>query len=178
MSDTTTDLFAARPAAGEHDPYFASYIAKVPDGSILETLVAQRDALTGRWSGYAEALGTHRYAEGKWCVKEVIGHLIDCERVFGYRALAASRGDAASLPGFDENVYIAGGRYQDRSMDEILGEYTAVREATLAFLAGLDAERLGRVAQANGSPVSARATAWITAGHELHHASVIEERYL
>ncbi len=176
-SDITPDAQATRPAAGEHDASFGPYIAQVPDGSILETLVAQRDELIERWSRL-EDRAEHRYADGKWSIKEVLGHLVDCERVFGYRALCASRGDATSLPGFDENEYNARGRHHQRPLAEILGEYNAVRESTLALLAGLDDVRLTRLGRANGSPVSARAAAWITAGHERHHANVIEERYL
>ncbi|MGH7713879.1 MAG: DinB family protein, partial [Gemmatimonadaceae bacterium] len=119
----------------------------------------------------------HRYAEGKWSVAEVIGHLADCERIFAYRAMRFAREDTTPLEGFDENAYTPAGRFDARSLGDVAAEFAAVRAATLALFRSLDSAALERVGPANGAPVSVRALAYIIAGHERHHVGLLNTRY-
>jgi hypothetical protein len=119
-----------------------------------------------------------RYAEGKWSIREVVGHVIDAERVFGYRALCIARGETASLPSFDENEYVANASFDHCTLEELLEEFVQVREGHLAFFRHLSKEAWTRSGVANASPVSVRALAFILAGHPRHHLAVLRERYL
>jgi len=166
----------ALPAADEYAPYYGKYVALVgPD--VLAALEAQARSTAALLAATPEAKGGHRYAEGKWSVKEVIGHLADGERVFAYRALRFARTDATELPGFDENVYVPAGKFDRRTLADVAAEFAAVRAATLAFARSLDDEALARRGSANNTPVSVRALVAIIAGHELHHVKILRERY-
>ncbi|HXI20959.1 MAG TPA: DinB family protein [Gemmatimonadales bacterium] len=167
-----------RPAAGEFDPYFGTYIGQVPGEDALPPLVAQRRSTMQLFEGLTEAQGELRYAAGKWSIKEIVGHLADAERIFAYRLLRIARADPTPLASFDENAYVPAGRFDRRPLPDLAAEFAAVRDATLYLLAGLDAEALSRVGTASGKPISARALAWIIAGHQIHHLRVIRERYL
>ena len=178
MNRSTPMLLTTRPAPGEFAPYYARYVDAVPDGDVLETIETHLDAWVELLDRFGEARAGHRYAPGKWSVKEVIGHLADAERIFVYRALCAARGESGPLPAFDENAYVARADFDRRTLNSLLGEFTAVRRATLSLFRNLDDEALARRVVANNQPVSARAIAWIAAGHERHHARLLEERYL
>jgi uncharacterized damage-inducible protein DinB len=176
---TASPLLTEPPseASGEFLPYYARYVALVPAGDLLATLEAQLADTVALVDQVGEARAGHRYAPGKWSVREKLGHVIDTERVFAYRALCAARGEAAALPGFDENAWVAGSDFDQRTLGSILGEFMAVRRATLALFRHLDDRALARRVTANGAPVTARALAWIIAGHELHHRRLLDERY-
>lgn len=167
-----------RPDPSEFSPYYAGYVARVPDGDIVETLGAQVDATVALVQSLDEAKGSHRYAPGKWSIRQVLGHMADTERIMGYRALRVARGDATPLPGFDENLYVQNARFDERTLASLSDELALVRKATLAVLAPLDEQELGRAGSANGAPITARALAWIIAGHERHHVAILRERYL
>jgi len=167
-----------RPAASEYAPFYARYVAALPEGELLPLLDAQHDELQSLLAAIAEPRGTHRYAPGKWSIKELVGHLTDTERIFTYRLLCAARGDATPLPGFDENAYVPPAEFDARPLASIAAEAAAVRRATLALLDGLPASAHARQGNANGAPISVRAIAWIIAGHERHHLQVLRERYL
>jgi uncharacterized damage-inducible protein DinB len=166
----------ALPAADEHAPYYGKYVALVGPDS-LAALEAQAPTTAALLAATPEERGGFRYAEGKWSVKEVIGHLADAERVFAYRALRFARADATDLPGFDENAYVPAGRFDRRTLKDLAAEFAAVRAATLAFARSLDGEALLRRGSANGNPASVRALLAIIAGHELHHVGLLRERY-
>jgi DinB superfamily len=125
-----------------------------------------------------EAIRALRYAPGKWTLKEVVGHLIDDERIFAYRALCVARGDARRLPGFDENEYVAATDFESRPLPRLIAEYRAVRAATLALFAPLTAEEWVRRGNVNGYEASVRGLAFHVAGHELHHLRTLREKYL
>jgi uncharacterized damage-inducible protein DinB len=167
-----------RPAADEHVAYFQKYIALVPDGDIVGALASQMPVTVELLSGLSDAQANFRYAPGKWSVKEVVGHMLDSERVFTYRALAAARGEPAPLPSFDQDLYVANAGFESRSLASILEALTAVRAATVALFASFDEAAMSRRVIASGNPVTARALAWITAGHELHHRRDLREKYL
>jgi hypothetical protein len=166
-----------RPASSEYAPFYAGYVARVPEDDILAVLAAQKQEIAALARSIDGARADYRYAEGKWTVRELLGHVVDGERVFGYRAFCISRGEEAALPGFDENQYVAAAPRDGASLLDLGAEFAAVREANLAFLRRLGDDAWPRVGTASGKPVSVRALAWIMAGHPRHHLSVLRERY-
>ncbi len=177
MTATATAPRATRPASDEHVPYYATYINKVPDGDIVRTLRSQFADTLAYLKSIPESRGGHRYAEGKWSIREVIGHLADAERVFAHRAFRFSRDDSTPLPGFDENAYVAKSRFDDRTLASLIAEFEAVRGASIALFDSLYPGEWTRQGEANGKGVSVRALAWIVAGHELHHLAILQDRY-
>lgn len=169
-----------RPAPGEFDPYYSGYIERAAaesKGDIRALLERQSSEFRAAFDSFGETRGGHRYAAGKWSVKEVAGHIADAERVFTYRALRAARADATPLPGFDENTWVEAAGFDRRTLRELVDDLVAVRSATLALVAGLDAEAIERRGVANGKPFSVRAIVWIVAGHAAHHLHILRERY-
>lgn len=175
---TTAATVLERPGADEHAEYYSKYTSLVPDGDLLEFLDRQLGEFEGFLRGIPAHLHDHRYAEGKWSIREVIGHISDAERIFSYRALRFSRGDPTPLASFDENAYVADARFAEQEFDHLVDEWVAVRRATLALLRGLNAEEAARRGIASGWEVSVRALAWIMAGHVIHHTSILRERYV
>src|SRR5512133_1703952 len=166
-----------RPNADEFAPYYGTYVGAVPDGDITRTLAQQGETFLARLKHLNEAQAAFAYAPGKWTVKEVVCHITDAERIFAYRALRIARGDATPLAAFDENAYAAACGANDRPLETLLGEFAAVRAATLALLRGFPEAAWTRRGTASGKEVSVRALAWIMTGHSLHHANVLTERY-
>ena len=167
-----------RPGDDERAAYYAGYIADAPDGDLMDALTAQGSRLAQMVHDIPESRGDHRYAPGKWSIKDVVLHICDAERIFSYRLLRFARGDATNLPGFDEGTYVANAGAGARTLADLAEEFAAVRRATVALLTPLDDEAMSRQGTANNHPVSARALAWIMAGHAEHHARVLRERYL
>lgn len=167
-----------RPASAEYNRFYAGYVALVPAGDLIASLEEQHLASQALLGALPESKGDFAYAPGKWTLKEVIGHLADAERVFSYRALRIARGDTMSLHGFDEQAWVPNAGAKARTLADLLGEWRAVRAATLALLRHLPSESVARIGTAGDSPVSVRAMAWIIAGHERHHLKIIRERYL
>ena len=167
-----------RPDPSEYAPFYARYVAQVPDGRIVDILDAQIGDTLDLVRGLDALQALHRYAPGKWSIKEVLAHLADAERIFAYRALRFARGDATSLPGFDENLFAAASGADTRPLAELADEFSAVRRATIALGRGLAPEALLHRGSANGFEVSVRALLYVAAGHELHHLQVLRDRYL
>jgi hypothetical protein len=165
-----------KPQAEEHAEYFARYIKLVGDDA-LGALRAQSASTPRLLTGLSEAQASHRYAPGKWSVKEVVGHMIDGERVFSYRALRFARADTTPLPGFDENAWVPPAHFDRRPMTDLVSDYQTVRAATVGLFASFDDDTLLRTGTANDNPFSVRALAHIIAGHELHHVGILRERY-
>lgn len=168
----------ARPAPGDLPEFYARYAARVPDGDIGAILARQLPDTIALVEGLPDDRALHRYAPGKWSVKEVLGHLADAERVFAYRLLRFARGDDTPLPGFDENVYVPAGCFDARPLADLIEELRAVRAGTVALVRGLPPGALDRGGTASGVALTARAAAWVIAGHELHHRHILQERYL
>jgi hypothetical protein len=166
-----------RPEATEFAPFYARYIARVTEDDVLTALEVQTRELADAFGRISEEQGSYRYAPDKWSVKQVIGHLTDAERVFSYRAVAFARGDETSLPGFDENTYVANGGFDARTVGSLTAELAAVRWASLTAYRGFSDEAWQRRGTANDSPISVRALAYITVGHARHHLNVLRERY-
>lgn len=167
-----------RPADADVPAAFAGYLAKVPPGDVFPHLARQLDDTLALVSGLSEAEAQFRYAPGKWSIKQILGHLMDCERIFGYRAVCFARKEAAPLPGFEENDYVAAADFDTRSLASLVEELRAVRAATVAFVAGLPAEALSRRGVANGREYDVKTAVAIIVGHERHHRAVLSERYL
>lgn len=167
-----------RPDTTEYAPAYSGYVAHVPDGDVLELLAAQIADTTALLRSTGEAFAGHRYAPGKWSVRELVGHLCDTERIMAYRALRIARADTTPLPGFEQDDYVAAARFEARTLSDLISEFESIRAATLSLFRSLDDTALRRRGVASGYDVSARALAFIIAGHERHHMSVLRSRYL
>ena len=167
-----------RPDSSEYAPFYAGYIAKVPDGDLVGVLEANLEEFSRTLSVLNEDRGRFAYAPGKWTLKEVIGHVIDAERVFSYRIMRIARGDETPLPGFDEKAWVPQSGANDRTIADLLSELRTVRAATLALLRHLPPDSVTRRGVASGHGVTVRALAWIVAGHPMHHLGILRERYL
>lgn len=161
----------------EYAPFYAGYIAQVPESDVLAVLEAQVDELARAAAPFAGSRETFRYAPGKWSVRQLFGHLADSERIFGYRVLCFARREAQPLPGYDEDDYVAHADFERVPLAQLLEEWTLLRRANLALARRFDAATLVQLGNANGSPVSVRALLKILAGHPRHHLRVLRERY-
>jgi hypothetical protein len=171
-------VILSRPASGEFDPAAAGYVALAPDiTDAVSQLVSQRDAVGRRLSAVNATAAGHRYAPGKWSVREVVGHLCDAERIFAYRLLRIARGDETPLAGFDENTYVPAGSFESRELNALIKEWMATRDSTIALVRGLPADAWTRRGTANGKNVSAAALAYIILGHVEHHLGILRDRY-
>ena len=167
-----------RPAADEHAPFYAKYIARVPEGDLVEHFREQLSETVSLLRGTARDRGDFAYAPAKWTVKEVVGHMGDVERVMAYRAVRFARNDKTELPGFDENLWVANANFGARRLDDLVEDLQVVRNATIRFAKYLTAEEQERRGIANGQVMSVRALMYVIAGHERHHVALLRERYL
>jgi hypothetical protein len=170
-------MISGQPLESEYAPYYQGYVSQVSEDEILPVLRSQLDALDVLLGRVTPERETHRYAEGKWSIREIVGHLIDAERVFGYRAFAIARGDRNNMPGFDQNEYILTSPYDRLDLEDLLSEFRLVRLSNIAMLRTLDEESWVRIGTANENQVSVRALAFIMAGHVRHHMGVLRDKY-
>jgi len=167
-----------RPEPGEYGPHAEADIAQVEGDDAVAALAAQAREVEALFSNLSEpAIAGLRYAPGKWTPKEILGHLIDDERIFAYRALCIARSDLRPLPSFDENAYMAGANFERRTLADLLHEYAIVRSASIAFFASRDDEAWLRRGTVTDYTASVRGLAFHIAGHELHHLRTLRERY-
>ena len=166
-----------RPSNGDYAPFYAGYIKNVPD-DVIKALEDQLYLTNTFFKAIPADKIDYRYAEGKWSIKEIVGHLIDNERIMSYRALSISRNETQSLPGFDENDYMRESNYSKRNYYDIVDELRKVRESNLPMFKSFSEEILDRRGVANNSEVTVRALLFIIAGHEIHHINIVKERYL
>jgi hypothetical protein len=174
----TTALQRVRPDSTEYPPFYARYVALVPESDVVGALKDSGRELITTLEAIPAARGGFRYGPDKWTIREVIGHLIDAERIFGYRALRLARADATPLPGFEENDYARSAGSDARTLADLVDELRIVREGTVRLIASFPDEAWTRRGVVNGREVSVRALAYITAGHGRHHLGVLRERYL
>lgn len=167
-----------RPASTEYGEFYRGYVARVPDGDILQILHDQQQETATLLQRISEAKAGHRYAPGKWSIRQIAGHMIDAERIFAYRALCFARGEQQPLPGMDQDAYMKLANFDQRPLQEMAGELFLVRQTTLALFRSFDEPAWQRQGVASGYPCSVRALAYIIAGHERHHLAVLQERYL
>jgi len=172
-------MISGRPTDDEFATYARTDIDYVAGDDAVGALSAQGKEVTSLLASLdEETIRARRYAPGKWTVKEVIGHLVDDERIFAYRALCVARGDTRPLPGFDENEYIAASDFESRTLVSLIAEYRSARAATLSLFESLTAEEWVRRGNVNGYEASVRGLAFHMAGHELHHLRTLREKYL
>lgn len=167
---------ALRVEESEHAPYYATYIAPIADQDVTTLLSSQAGALDSL-SSLSDAQGKHRYGPDKWSVKEVIGHMTDSERVFAYRMMRIARGDSTPLAGFDQRPYIDGANFDALPIATLIDGFRTTRAATLSLMQQIEDEAWARMGTASGFPVSARALAYIIAGHAAHHIVILRDKY-
>jgi uncharacterized damage-inducible protein DinB len=166
-----------RPEPTEYAEFYANYVSKVPGADILSVLESQRLQMLQLFAGRSERDGSFRYAPGKWTVKEVLGHITDTERIFTYRALRIARGDQTPLPGFEQDDFVKNGNFSERRLAGLAEEFALVRSASLALFRSFPKEAWARRGVASQKEVTVHALAFITAGHQIHHRIILEERY-
>ena len=166
-----------RPRPDEYDKAFERYVSHVPETDVLEALERQPAELVALLSSVPPDREQFRYAPGKWTIRGVVGHVLDAERVFGYRALCIARGEKASLPAFEEDDYAARAKHDDRTIESLLEELSILRKSHVLMLRHVDDEAWTRVGSANALPITPRAIAYILVGHPRHHMAVLREKY-
>ena len=166
------------PGADECAEYYRGYVARVPAGDIRTTLALNLEQTLRLLQEIPAEREGFAYAPGKWTIREVVGHLIDSERVFAYRALRFGRGDSTPLAGFEQNHYVRHGGSENRTLADLAAELAHLRRANLFLLQSFTTDSLNRSGVASGFPITVRALLWVIAGHELHHTDVLRERYL
>lgn len=166
------------PEASEYRPYYGKYISLVRGEDLTGILETQIRGSLALLRGISEEKSLHRYAPGKWSIKEVLGHLTDAERIFTYRALRFARNDTTALPGFEQDPYVAAAGSDARPWSEMISEFEHVRRSTILFFRGVTPEAAMRSGMASEARVTVRALGYIIAGHELHHMGMLRERYL
>lgn len=167
-----------RPTEDEYGSFYGKYISLVPHQDLIQLLMDQRDTTARLLRTISEDNAGKRYAPDKWSIKEVVGHLCDTERIMTYRGLRIARGDQTPLPGFEQDDYVRHAGFDLRPFDDLISEFTSVRDATLSWVRGLDNQTLQRRGTANNTSISVLALAYIIAGHERHHVGILRERYL
>lgn len=166
-----------RPAENEYAAFYAGYVRLVPESDVLGVLDRQRDEVRAMMDTVAPDREAYRYEPAKWSIREVIGHVVDGERVFGHRAFCFSRGEKAALPGFDEKAYAARSPYDRCRLADLVREFAIVRDANLTILQRLSDDEWSLSGTASSASVTVRALAFIMAGHVRHHLGVLRSRY-
>lgn len=167
-----------KPLRDEYPSYYENYIGLVPDGALTDLLTTQILDLIALLSDIDVSKANYRYAENKWTLKEVIGHIADTERIMSYRLLRIARGDQTPLSGYDDEQYVREASFHSRSLSDLLEELVAVRYSTVSLIKGLNENTWPRKGIANNGEITVRALAYIIVGHDLHHVKIIKERYL
>lgn len=169
---------SVRPSDAEYDPYYGRYISLVPEGDVVKTMSRQLEESLGIFDGLSEEQAGYRYAPDKWSIKEVVGHVVDTERIFAYRTLCFARNYKAPIAGFDQDEFAQYGGFDERQFADIAAEFEFVRRANLRLFASFGEQVLDRRGTASEKEISVRALLYIIAGHERHHMEVLKTRYL
>lgn len=167
-----------RPTSNEYPAFYKNYVDNVKTENIIKELTNQVLDIQAIISEIPEDRENYVYAEGKWTIKEIIGHIIDTERIFGYRAMRFARKDKTPLSGFDESAFVTNGKFQNQTLYSLAHEFAIVREANLSLFKVWDEEALSQMGVANDVSISVRAILYIIAGHATHHINVIKSKYL
>ena len=166
------------PQPSEHAPYYGRYTSLVVNGDIVDTLGQQCPETIALLSSLSDEQANYRYAPGKWSIKEMLGHVVDTERVFAYRALRIARNDQTPREGFEQDDYVRGANFSECRLKDMLEEFTCVRRASVLLFQQLSPEAWLRHGTASQMGVSVRALAYIVAGHEIYHRNALKEKYL
>jgi hypothetical protein len=168
---------SGRPAQSEAAPYYFKYIDRITDPDVVQVLEAQLPAALDYLGGFSEEGSLHRYESGKWSVREVVGHLGDCERLFLGRAFWFARGFSSALPSFDQETCVSAAQADAVAWADHVEDLRHVRLGTLSFFRNLPPDAWGRGGVASDNPFTVRALAYIAAGHLEHHLAILRERY-
>ena len=168
--------YFSRPVVGEYGPGFGKYIGLVPEGDVLGFLEGQLGEFLGLLAGMTEVEAMTVHAPYGWTIKQVVGHMTDCERIFGYRALRIGRNDATPLASFDENAYMEHAAFDGVPIGELVGAFELVRRGHLMLFRHFGDEAWIRVGVVNGHPATTRAFAYAIAGHAKHHLDILHKR--
>lgn len=166
-----------RPEKTEYAEFYAGYISLVEETDIVSALQIQLTELEILFAEMPPEKADFRYAPDKWSVKELLGHMIDGERIFAYRALRISRGDQTPLPGFEENSYVENSNFGERKIADLLEEFLYLRQANIIFFRNLNEKAWSQIGTASGAQVSVRALAYTMVGHVRHHINILRRRY-
>ena len=169
---------SSRSEKTEYAEFYAGYVSLVKETDVVSALQNQASELADLLAGISADKENFRYAEGKWSVKELLGHVVDGERVFSYRALRISRGDQTPLAGFEENSYVANSNFGNSNFADLIEEFSLLRAANVLLFKNLADEAWLRTGTASDATISVRALAFIMVGHVSHHANILRERYL
>lgn len=167
-----------RPEKTEYAEFYETYVSLVEENDIVSVLAEQLIGLQNLLASIPEEKGSFAYAEGKWTIKQLIGHLSDGEKIFAYRALRFARADETPLEGFEQDGYVANGNSNESSLADLIEELFLERRANILFFKNLSAEAWLRTGTASGAKVSVRALAYIMVGHIRHHTNILRTRYL
>ena len=167
-----------RPEKNEYAEFYAGYVSLVEETDIIAALLNQTNDLQHLFAEISEEKGDYRYAAGKWSVRELLGHIIDGERVFSYRALRISRGDETPLAGFEENFYVANSNFSNIKLADTLEEFSLLRQSNVLLFKNLTDEMWDKTGTASDATISVRALAYVMVGHIQHHVNILRERYL
>ena len=168
----------SRPQRGDAADYYFTYIDQVPDGDILDLLVDQGRTVVAELRAVPDARSLHRYAPGKWRLRDVVNHLSDCERLFQMRAFWFARGFDSPLPSFDQDVAVSNAGAEGRAWRDLVDELAAVRASTIPFFRALPTAAWDRRGVASDNPFTVRALAYMCVGHVAHHLAIVRDRYL
>ncbi len=166
------------PEKNEYAEFYETYVSLVGETDVVSALQNQTNDLRELLANVSAETGNFRYAEGKWSVKELLGHIIDGERVFSYRALRISRGDVTPLAGFEENSYVANSNFSNSNLADLIEEFSSLRASNVLLFKNLTDQAWLRTGTASDATVSVRALAYIMVGHVRHHTNILRERYL
>lgn len=167
-----------KPSIEKIPEFYRPYILEIKEEDVVKALWNQKEETIKLFSGISEEKGLFAYAEGKWSIKEILGHITDAERVFAYRALCFARNETIALPGFDENSYVAAANFNKRTVPSLLSEYMAVRLSSFALFESFSPSDLEKTGTANGKTFAVNTLGYIMLGHEKHHLRILKERYL
>lgn len=165
------------PKKEDYPVFYETYISKIPDDNFSGQILRQVNELREFFMSKEAGWDSKPYEVGKWTPKEVLGHLLDTERIMTFRALCFVRGEQNALPGFDQDPYVIAGKFNSVSTDLLLKDFEAQRNALLTFINTIDDSQLDQVGNANGNSITPRALLWIISGHYIHHFRILKERY-
>lgn len=169
---------AGRPKPHEYEQFYSDYLSELGDIEPFEQLNKQSESVVKLFSGLTDEQAEYSYAEDKWSLKEVLGHLNDLERIFCYRALSIARGESQSLPGFEQDDYVQEGNFNLKNINDLIEDYKVGRKSTIRLFGSFEEENFMRMGTANNKNISVRAILYIILGHEKHHMNILNEKYL
>jgi len=167
-----------RPEKNEYAPFYEDYVKEVIGNDPFSNLENQYQEIQSILQFLPEEEANFAYSEGKWTVKEVLGHMIDSERIMDYRALCIARKEKQSLPGFEQDDYVREADFRDRTMSNLLEDYRAVRKSTISLFKNFTENMLNQRGVANEKEITVLALLYIITGHEQHHLNILKEKYL